>query len=252
MMLIDLGRGIRPLKTGAWSPNKLSGLIGWYDAADTGTITHASSFIGQVNDKSGAGNHLLGSGSNKPSTGTLTINGLNTINFEETGYNRFLSLDGTLTGPAPAGLSSQQSTVAFIFKQSTTASNGAPIAIKSTINSDAFVADLGTTNRGYFPQSTGANFMHLNPTVMPRGSVYCVVFVWSQADGIKCYVNGTLAGSDPAASTNYINRFILSYRPSTGLYWRGAIGEICVLNRAINNTERAALTTYLKRKWGIA
>lgn len=252
MMLIELGRGMRPLKPAQnFTPAKLSGLIGWYDAADAATITAASSLVSNLADKSSASNHLVGLSNNKPITGALTQNGLNLLNFNDPTYAKFLSLTGASSGGALSGLSSIASTIAVTFKQNTTASNGAILSVKSTINADAFVPDLGSSNRGYFPQSTGASFMNLNPTTMPRGSAYCVVFRWSPA-GITCHVNGVLQGSDTLASANYIDRFVLGYRCATSMLWRGAIGEVCVINRGITDAERVSLQNYLMTKWGIA
>lgn len=69
----------------SWSPLDLTGLVGWWDASDTTTITHSSNAVSQFDDKSGNGFHLTQStAGNKPTTNTRTINALNTIDFDGT------------------------------------------------------------------------------------------------------------------------------------------------------------------------
>jgi len=63
-------------------PSQVAGLAGWYDAADTATITAAGGLASQWDDKSGLGNHVVqGTTTNKPATGFVTLNGKNTISF---------------------------------------------------------------------------------------------------------------------------------------------------------------------------
>lgn len=59
----------------AFSPIDITGLIAWWDADDSSTITESSGAVSQWNDKSGTGNHLVqATGSLQP---TLTANQLN-------------------------------------------------------------------------------------------------------------------------------------------------------------------------------
>ncbi len=250
-MLITLGFGLRPRQRAAWIPSTLDGLIGWYDAADPASLVLESGLVSQWSDKSPAGHHLLGAGDNKPHTGTVMQNTRNMVDFKDGAYAKYLSLSGSVTGGALSGLSSMASTLSFVFKQDAVNSAGAVVSIRNAAYADAFVPDLNNANRAYFPDDTGIGYMQFNPTIMPRGTAYCVTFVWA-ASGIKCYINGALQGTDNAAASNYIDRFVLGYRCSTGASWKGAIGEICVLDRAITDSERAKLEEYLLKKWGIA
>lgn len=250
-MLLDLGRGMRPRAAGRnWLPGQLSGLIGWYDMADSATITNTGIYLDALADKSGAGNDLAGLTDNRPRIDTVTQNGLAMFDCLHGSVGKFMSLDGTSSGAPPTGLSSMASSISVVFKQSSTNSAGALIALKDTNFADALVPDLQLSGRAYLPDDTGSGYIQLDPTPMPRGSAYCLTFVWS-GSGIACYVNGELEGSDSAAGSNYINRFVLGYRVYTASLWRGAIGEVCVLNRALTDDERTAMESYLMTKWEI-
>lgn len=69
--------------TSAFSPSDLPGLAAWYDASNAASITSSGGAVSQWNDLSGNGWHLTqGTGSNQPTTGTRTVNGLNTLDFD--------------------------------------------------------------------------------------------------------------------------------------------------------------------------
>ena len=66
-----------------FSPLDVSGLEVWLDASDSSTITESSGAVSQWDDKSGSGNHVTQATSdNQPTTNSLTLNGLNVIDFD--------------------------------------------------------------------------------------------------------------------------------------------------------------------------
>ena len=64
---------------GAWTPLDVEGLVGWFDAADTNTITVSAGHITQWVDKSGEGNHAIPKNITAPTSGTETLNSFNVI-----------------------------------------------------------------------------------------------------------------------------------------------------------------------------
>lgn len=253
IMLLNLGLGMRPRcarSATLFIPSSLSGLIGWYDAADAATITESGGLVSGLADKSGAGNNLVGSGNNKPHTGNATLNGLNVINFTDGSFAKLLSLSGTASGALLTGLSAMASSISFVFKQDAAASSGAPICLKSTTNADSLIPDLSTGGIGYFPDDSSTSFLQVNPTQTPRGTAYCLTLIWS-GSGITLYKNGTQIATDTAAGSNYLNRFVLGYRVATSQKWSGSIAELCVINRALTSEERGELENYLMDKWGL-
>ena len=66
--------------TPSWNPADYA--WAWYDASDTGSISHSSNKVTQWNDLSGNGYHLTqGTDADRPLTNTVTINGLNALSF---------------------------------------------------------------------------------------------------------------------------------------------------------------------------
>lgn len=72
-----------------FAPTDIAGLAAWYDASDTATITDAGGgAVSAWADKSGNG-FTATEATNRPITGTRTINGLNVLDFD--GSNDLLS-----------------------------------------------------------------------------------------------------------------------------------------------------------------
>jgi hypothetical protein len=62
------------------SPDDISNLWGWWDAADTATITDTAGVVTQIDDKSGNARHFV-DGTSGPITNSRTQNGLNVLDF---------------------------------------------------------------------------------------------------------------------------------------------------------------------------
>jgi hypothetical protein len=74
---------MNPPAAGGFTPADLTSLVAWYDMSDASTITSSSGAVSQVDDKSGQGNHVTqATAANKPTTGTVTLNGLNVLAFD--------------------------------------------------------------------------------------------------------------------------------------------------------------------------
>lgn len=67
-----------------FKPSDLSGLVAWYDALDSSTITSDSDGVSAWNDKSGSNYHgTQSTNAKKPTLGTSVDNGLVAINFSD-------------------------------------------------------------------------------------------------------------------------------------------------------------------------
>jgi len=62
-------------------PDDIDGLIAWYDATDTATITLSGSDATEISDKSGVSNPLVFPSGSRPQSGTRTVNGDNVLDF---------------------------------------------------------------------------------------------------------------------------------------------------------------------------
>jgi hypothetical protein len=66
-----------------WTPADLTLVRGWYDAADTATISVSGTAVTQWNDKSSYGKNLTqGAAGSRPTSGVTTLNSENVITFD--------------------------------------------------------------------------------------------------------------------------------------------------------------------------
>ena len=82
MIEIGIGIGINAAPSVAlWTPVQVT-TAAWFDASDISTVTQNNNLVSFWGDKSGNGDNAIQStGSQQPTTGSNTINGLNTITF---------------------------------------------------------------------------------------------------------------------------------------------------------------------------
>lgn len=72
-----------------WSPARLPGIVGWWDASNAASITASGSpaRVSQWNDLSGNGHDLTqGTGASQPTSGVESQNGKNAVGFTADGY----------------------------------------------------------------------------------------------------------------------------------------------------------------------
>ena len=65
----------------SFAPLDLAGLVMWFDASDTGTITQDAGLVSAWADKSGNARNATSSGTQRPTTGAETLNNLNVLSF---------------------------------------------------------------------------------------------------------------------------------------------------------------------------
>lgn len=72
-------------KLSAFNPSQIAGLMAWYDASDTSSISLSGSDVTQWNDLSGNNYNLTqGTAAYRPQSGTRTINSLNVLDYQDT------------------------------------------------------------------------------------------------------------------------------------------------------------------------
>lgn len=216
-------------RASSFSPLSLSGLVAWYDASDTATITASGGAVSQWNDKYGTNHVTQGTAAWKPTTGTRTQNGKNVLDFDG---NDYLSVAVTVSQPWTV----------YVFHASD---------------------DPGAGQYQFFGQYAGSM-----PTFYIEGNVYKLYagsvvtsaiaetsafrFAAAVANGAssKGYVDGsTFTGSAGATGLPGFN--IGSF--SGGLVGLdGVIGEVIVCSGAHSDATVAQVRTYAQAKWGTA
>ncbi|MGX1323732.1 hypothetical protein AB7M17_007185 [Bradyrhizobium sp. USDA 377] len=237
----------RPSGGGGVTPPPVSGLIGWWDASQTSTLTLSGSTITNVADASGNGNHLGdGSTSTKPS-------------YNATGFNSrpaiVVSSGHALasTNPFPLGTGN---TLTFFFVGTLTTSAASNARAMSYF--DHVASDYSSAGGWiFFRNGTGAAAGIMRNTVSTVQSIsYSTPYRWigtvDSSGVMKIYVNGTSTGS-ATQSGNWITNGALGIGVSIsdGSYWDGAIAECGIATAFTNSTDVATLDAFLQAKWGL-
>lgn len=233
----------------------------WLDASDASTITHSGGAVSQINDKSGNSRHFTqGTSSDQPRINTMTMNGLNVLDFQS---------DRLGLGSSGIGRNVGAITLYFLarIEKQYTANDATvpvyPVVLGSGSSNQARSLLAFNRNSDYKPElagqrSDGSSFTSLySANTMPPGyAVYTAVFDFANADAFL-FVNGVQVASETAygsaGSTNDTN----SLECALGAYLSTAhrcdcqIAELAVFHSAHDANTRALVWEYLNRKWGL-
>lgn len=226
----------------AFSPADLSGLVGWWDASDTGTITQSGGLVSQWDDLSGNGNHLTqGTGSQQPTTGTRTINSLNTLDFQG---------NDELTCSVTVG-SDNQSFAAVVYLDNAN--------VGRLLSANAGGNDFDRATAWELDRNNATSWNIYNNWAnrySNSGSMAAAASVIARyVSGGECtiWVNGA-TGSHSANGTaglavTQIN--VGGYGGGGGGYLDGILAEAIYGEEAWDDTEFGLIDTYFSTKWGI-
>jgi hypothetical protein len=231
----------------------IANLAAHYDASDLSTISLSGNQVTQWNDKSGNGRHATqGTSTQRPLSGTRTINGLNVLDFDGT--------DDHLRNDALASLFSGSNSfifTAFYVRQSDVLNNNnSNWGFGWSQNSNAFHNDVrnGSMQFGTPGGATGfddpAIFDNLNPgfvTQRGKGSVNSSYTSWLNKTQVR-------TGSNMLSGTTTFDRSAIGASPgrsNVGGWRNGAIGEMLFYNRELTLSEVSEVQNYLSWKWSI-
>jgi hypothetical protein len=234
-------------------PTDLSNLLLWLDASDASTITETLGAVSQWDDKSGNGNHVTqATSSQQPTTNSVTIGGVNAINFDGNDFLRRADSLGLTGNPAITVLTvvrpdtSGEQRMLMIGNQSP----GNGIAYSWTDNSLRF-------NDGNVVWDTASNNASNEYCILwtrPAGTTY-------YASGVNCYEGG----GTPLSKTGGVNEIdtlnMINTETSIGLgvaqggafqsYITGPIGEIMIYNSVPATADLNQLGAYENSKWAV-
>lgn len=225
------------IKPKLFSPRNYA-LAFWGDPSDTNNLAVSGGAASQMNDLSGLGNHATqATGLNKPTSGSSTIGSLNALGFD--GVNSFMSFPAGLYN-FPVG-----STTMFIVAKPTSS-----VAVMRLLN-----AANGATTTYYFRLTVGNHEIRQGNTAQATAytrdtndHIFAMRRDGTNQQGFVDGVAGTLNTS--AASGSSTNGFTLSGSPAGTERWMGSIGEICLIQQSLSNTDMNLFGNYLAAKWG--
>ncbi len=231
-LLALLGAHAAPAGGGGFTPADLPNLVAWYDASDLTTITESGGAVSQWDDKSGNGWHLLqGTGGDRPTSGTRTVNGLNVLDFNGTSSKMAV---GSVTG-----LSGNSRTL-FVICASDNTDSGTHCVLGCASNwtlraaSDTYRLDCGGGLNSGVTEDSAA---HLLIGTDRNGS-----------DSDFIYVDG--AGTEGSAGSSTITTLRCGVG-SNGVseLWNGTIAEWGACDGIMDPADRALLLAYSQSKW---
>ncbi len=231
-------RLLRPTASG-FSPNQISSLALWLDGNDSASLTLVSSAVSEWKDKAAGKVFAQTTPNNRPTLNT--INGKTALAFD--GSNDTLSCSQPFT-TYPVSMFFVQRVVAHTnFGMTYTAGESNNFNLRQNGTSGVFQLQHPTTGVG-----GGANTFSTT-----EAELHALIYA-SPVGGSAAYKNGSLMTftsggftEEPifSGSTHWIGSrggsFVLN----------GYIGEILVYTKTVSATERAEITQYLGKKWGI-
>jgi hypothetical protein len=230
-----------PIET-VFSPPDLANLALWLDASDTASITDAGSgAVSLWNDLSGNARHFAqGTGANRPTTGTVTVNSLNAIDFD--GSNDLLVLGAPIStainnvsmfivckpDAAPAA-----STVPFF--NGRRGYDGYGPAIRTNGSTVGWLQGGVAWRNG--SSSAPSSGLHLLSLMRTSGTVSM------RYDTVEEY-SASIAFGTPSVEA------IVGQGELGGGYFNGAICECIFYTAALGASDRQSVEDYLAAKWG--
>lgn len=249
MPTLGLGAGLSPVRKRIFMPSDISGLKLWFDAADTGTITHTGGAVDQWSDKSGNGNHAAESGASRPTTASRTVNGRNAIDFD--GTQRLVIADSADFDHEGGGY-----TLITVSVIDTFANNAGWLVSKFQNNLGEELRYYGNTTynmaASYGTSATANTILGTYETpvdgeafiggvVYDDGGAFDILF------GRGDPVQNALGISIPEST----QQIYLGNVRGTGEYLEGAFCEVLYFNRRLSLAELDQIGNYLRLKWNV-
>jgi hypothetical protein len=215
-----------------FTPATLSGLVGWWDAADNATITIATN-VSEWRSKVGKFKAVQATANNQPLYQAAQQNGRNAVYFD--GVNDSMSI-GDMSSLFPTAASV---VVAYRPDSDTEYS-----AIMTTSNTDFWVYGAGTSYIGTFK---GTRLNGVASTLPTSGNA--IVAVTSDSSNYRVYLNNAIAhdvAADFLAGANHL----FAAGASGGSVMKGWMYEVVYYSRTLSTAELRAISSYMSAKWG--
>jgi hypothetical protein len=215
----------------------VAGYAAWYDASDTSSIAESGGAVSQWNDKSGNGYDLLQStAGNKPTTGTVTQNGLNVLSFDGGDYLE------------PASYARDERATIFAVANATNNASS-KMLVSYTNASYALFANASESYQGYLRN----NFTNL-PASATGLTGWKVITCRLHTSDRRIRVNGVESTGTNTVPNVSAARLRVGGDTTGGFYWLGSIAELFIFTdiaAPLSESEISAMESYASAKWGI-
>jgi hypothetical protein len=246
MMLEALAGITQQQGAGGFDPKSISGLVGWYDASDTSTLTLSGSNVTAFADKSDYGYDLTNAVSNSAVSGA-TVNGLNAVTFHPN-TQLFGANDDPLNWVAA---DAKSHTVFFVWR---TGPSFARFNWGMSVGGRLMV-DARGNNTMYWDAPSGARFTtSFSSSIWPTSTVTMSTNVRIGGTSRTIRKDGSVlatSGDSTAVVTTGSGPYYLGRVAGPG---QGTSGDFCEMMHFANglpDSDVDAVETSLINKWGI-
>jgi hypothetical protein len=235
----------------AWTPSSLATLVGWWDASSAATITSSGGLVSAWASRVGSYSLGQATDANKPTTGTTSTNGLNTLSFDGNDMLSVASFNLSTTA---------QITVWFV---GTVNSGTDRILVEhgANFNTDrpGFLLYRKSDNKVEFANQTTAGSASSVTTSTLTTTAKLIVGTSDfslSTNETATFVNGTEESTRPVnanSSGNFASKTLfVGARTGIAAPLTGTIAEVGVCSSVLNSSDLASLRTYISSKWGTA
>jgi hypothetical protein len=215
-------------------PAVLSGLVLCLDASDPSTIVSSGGLVSRWLDKSGLGDDgFQATGGNQPAVGSVAINGLSTLSFDDS--SSFLSLTVPIDGTVSTG---------FAVASYPNSLGSGPILGQS--GGSAYWG-LYQTIPLYFITSVDGLAYTMSGRTVP--TVYGYTSTSASGGSQALYLNGssvaTRSGGLGGCTFDTVGHRL------SGEWLNGNLGAVLLYDRVLSSGEIAAVSADLLSRWGI-
>lgn len=252
--------------TAGFNPLTLPGIVLWLDASNSGSITSSGGAVSQWSDLSGAGNHVTqGTAGAKPTTGTTSQNGLNTIDFD--------GGDGLVSGFSIDLATSRALTLYAVYKPDISTGDQCIIGFERTGTFDYQTGPLfeyrATGRRSFhIPKGTGdvyvgkyftatsTSWHQRTATLDGPGGTFTEHWDGASQSLSEEYNIGSMTIATYLTAGSGSHRVMVGSRSAAASdatldnFLDGQIAELIACTAVHDSTNRGNTETYLKSKWG--
>jgi hypothetical protein len=243
-------RLLRPIASGGFNPKSIAGLVGWWDASDSSTITLNSTTVSEWRDKSGVGVALTqGTAAAQPTYQTAYVNGKNAMTF-----------DGGDVLSAATSVTLGDNTVIIVAREDADVTFSGlfgyyPASGSDNGNANAWFLEFGLNillkleSNGFVINYTAAGQLPLSVITIRRQVAV--------GDRQLLRTNAVSRGTNANASTGTAAGILLGGRFQSGLIsgsFRSqmTLCEILAWDRALSVSEYETVERAMASKWGIS
>lgn len=241
---------------GHWTPNNISGLVGWFDMQDATSFTNSSGFVSSITNKATA--LAWTEATNRPAYLATGLNGLPCMDFDGSN-DRISSTDSALTALFS---SAGGYTIFYVANHDVADSSCAVFGSGNTgTSSNSNTKYWGTNITGagvWIAQCRNGAGTSINVESSGGSNTANNVFEWYHSGTVvSLQVNG--AAADPAAAAQNknavsANECAIGARPSStyNAFHDGKVGELLIYSRELTTNERIDARRYLGLRWAIS